>query len=97
MQILILDPARSSLDAPEAVIGIIGSAHPTPAEKLQSVEALTHYAADGWAIAGDPTTPIGQLAAAVARTAAARFLPADEQTIRTSQARVHDRPPMLPE
>ncbi|WP_271175443.1 hypothetical protein [Leifsonia poae] len=38
------------------------------------METLSHYVTDGWAIAADPHTPIGWLAALTAETACVPFI-----------------------
>ena len=38
------------------------------------METVSRYAVDGWAIAADPHTPIGRLAALTAETACVPFL-----------------------
>ncbi|MGO4298743.1 hypothetical protein [Leifsonia sp. RAF41] len=41
------------------------------------MDIVSRYAADGWAIAADPHTPIGHLAALTAETACVPFLALD--------------------
>jgi hypothetical protein len=63
--------------APElqgGLIGVEGFPDPTAAKKHEFVEAISHYLMDGWAIAADPTTPIGRLAALNAETACMPFV-----------------------
>ncbi|MFE4951944.1 hypothetical protein ACFQ9V_17720 [Leifsonia sp. NPDC056665] len=38
------------------------------------MDTVSRYAADGWAIAADPRTPIGRLAALTAETACVPFV-----------------------
>ncbi len=51
-----------------------GSPNPTGAEKQECVETVSRYAIDGWAVASDPNTPIGWLAALTAETACVPFV-----------------------
>ena len=51
-----------------------GSSNPAPAEKKDCVETISEYGTDGWAIAADPNTPIGWLAALTAETACVPFV-----------------------
>jgi len=53
---------------------VVGSTSPTPEEKKECVDTVSRYAVDGWAIAADPHTPIGCLAALSAETACVPFL-----------------------
>jgi hypothetical protein len=43
--------------------------NPTATEKQECIETVSRYVRDGWAIAADPNTPIGWLAALTAETA----------------------------
>jgi hypothetical protein len=53
---------------------VAGSADPTAAEKKECVEIVSQYVMDGWAIAANPRTPIGWLAAITAETACVPFV-----------------------
>jgi hypothetical protein len=63
--------------APElqgGLIGVEGSSNPTAAEKQECVETVSAYVMDGWAIAADPRTAIGWLAALTAEAACVPFV-----------------------
>ncbi|MDR6611081.1 hypothetical protein [Leifsonia sp. 1010] len=59
------------------LMGVVGSVFPTAEEKKECVETVARYAADGWAIAADPHTLIGRLAALTAEAAAVPFMRLD--------------------
>lgn len=69
MRVFIIDSSNMAPELQGGLIGVEGSSDPTAAEKQECVETVSHYVMDGWAIAADPTTPIGWLAALTAETA----------------------------
>jgi len=74
MRVFIIDTSNMDLELPGGLIGVEGSSMPTATEKQECVEAISHYVTDGWAIAADPFTPIGWLAAIAAETAGVPFV-----------------------
>ncbi|MGO4592648.1 hypothetical protein AB4Z18_02405 [Leifsonia sp. 2TAF2] len=74
MRVFIIDTRRMAPELQGGLLGVEGASNPTPAEKMECVETVSQYAMDGWAIAADPTTPIGWLAALTAETACVPFV-----------------------
>ena len=74
MRVFIIDTRNMGPEVQGGLIGVVGSATPNAAEKRECVETVARYAKDGWAIAADPFTPIGRLAALTAETACVPFL-----------------------
>jgi hypothetical protein len=76
MRVFIIDTSNMGPELQGGLIGVVGSVSvfPTAAEKKECVETVARYAADGWAIAADPRTLIGRLAALTAETACVPFL-----------------------
>ena len=74
MRVYIIDTSNMDPELQGGLIGVGGSSNPTPAEKTECVETVSHYATDGWAIAADPHTSIGWLAALTAETACVPFV-----------------------
>ncbi|MEN2739958.1 hypothetical protein ABCS02_19355 [Microbacterium sp. X-17] len=74
MRVFIIDTRNMGPELQGGLIGVVGSPNPTAEEKRECVEMVSRYAVDGWAIAADPLTPIGQLAALTAETACVPFL-----------------------
>ena len=74
MRVFIIDASNMGPELQGGLIGVMGSVEPTAEEKKECVETVSRYAVDGWAIAADPHTPIGRLAAVTAETACARFV-----------------------
>lgn len=74
MRVFIIDTANLGPELRGGLIGVVGSASPTAEEKKATVETVSRYAMDGWAIAADPHTPIGHLAAVTAETACVPFV-----------------------
>ena len=74
MRVFIIDTSNMAPELEGGLIGVAGSSNPTAAEKQDCVETISRYVMDGWAIAADPHTPIGWLAALTAETACAPFL-----------------------
>jgi hypothetical protein len=74
MRVFIMDTSKMGPELQGGMIGVVGSAIPTSEEKRECVETVSRYAKDGWAIAADPITPIGRLAAMTAETACVPFV-----------------------
>ncbi|MEN2739623.1 hypothetical protein ABCS02_17665 [Microbacterium sp. X-17] len=74
MRLFIIDASNMGPEVQGGLIGVVGSASPSAEEKRECVETVSRYAVDGWAIAADPRTPIGRLAAITAETAGVPFL-----------------------
>lgn len=77
MRVFIIDTTHMGPELQRGLIGVVGAASPTPQEKKECVDTVSRYAVDGWAIAADPHTPIGYLAALTAETACVPFLALD--------------------
>jgi hypothetical protein len=74
MRVFIIDTRNMGPELQQGMIGVVGSDSPSPAEKQECVDTVSRYAVDGWAIAADPRTPIGRLAALTAETACVPFV-----------------------
>ncbi len=74
MRVFVIYASNIGPELQGGLIGVVGSVFPTAEEKKKCVETVARYAADGWAIAGDPRTLIGRLAALTAETAAVPFV-----------------------
>lgn len=74
MRVFIIDTRNMAPELQAGLIGVEGSSNPTAAEKQECVETVSEYMLNGWAIAADPNTPIGWLAALTAETACVRFV-----------------------
>ncbi|MGO4592585.1 hypothetical protein AB4Z18_02060 [Leifsonia sp. 2TAF2] len=74
MRVFIIDTSDMDPELQGGLIGVKGSMNPTRAEKQECVETVSRYVMDGWAIAADPNTPIGWLAALTAETACVPFV-----------------------
>ena len=74
MRVFIIDTSNMAPEVRGGLIGVVGSSDPTPAEKQECVETVSRYVVDGWAIAADPSTPIGWLSALTAETACVPFV-----------------------
>ena len=74
MRVFIIDTSDMAPELQGGLIGVEGSANPTAAEKQECVETVSTYVMDGWAIAADPHTAIGWLAALTTETACAPFV-----------------------
>ena len=74
MRVFIIDTRNMSPELQGGLLGVEGPFDPTPAEKRECVETVSRYVMDGWAIAADPHTPLGWLAALTAETACAPFV-----------------------
>ncbi|MEV8212524.1 hypothetical protein [Leifsonia sp. NPDC077715] len=74
MRVFIIDTGDMGSELQGGLLGVEGSSNPTAAEKKECVETVSKYVTDGWAIAADPHTPIGWLAALTAETACIPFV-----------------------
>ncbi|WP_434318183.1 hypothetical protein [Leifsonia sp. P73] len=74
MRVFIIDTRNMAPELQGGLMGVEGTSNPTAAEKQECIETMSHYATDGWAIAADPYTPIGLLAALTAETACVPFV-----------------------
>ena len=74
MRVFIIDARNIGPDLHGGLIGVVGSLSPDAQEKKECVEMVSRYALDGWAIAADPHTQIGWLAALTAETACVPFI-----------------------
>lgn len=74
MRVFIIDTNNMAPELQGGLIGVEGSSNPTAAEKQECVETVSTYVMDGWAIAADPRTPIGWLAALIAEAACVPFV-----------------------
>ena len=74
MRVFIIDTRSTAPELQGGLLGVEGSSNPTPAEKQECVETVSQCVMDGWAIAADPKTPIGWLAAITAETACVPFV-----------------------
>jgi hypothetical protein len=74
MRAFIIDTSNMAPELHGGLIGVEGSSNPNATEKQECVETVSRYALDGWAIAADPHTPIGWLAALTAETACVPFV-----------------------
>ncbi|MFF2050320.1 hypothetical protein ACFVU2_01845 [Leifsonia sp. NPDC058194] len=74
MRVFIISTANMGPELRGGLIGVVGSANPSADEKTECVEALSRLVAEGWAIAADPHTVIGRLAAIAAEAGAAPFV-----------------------
>ena len=74
MRVFIIDTSNMAPELQGGLIGVEGSFNPTAAEKQECVETVSTYVMDGWAIAADPHTPIGWLAALAAEAACVPFV-----------------------
>ena len=74
MRVFVIDTRNMGPELQGGLVGVVGSTSPSAEEKRECVETVSRYAVDGWAIAADPRTPIGRLAAMTAETACVPFV-----------------------
>ncbi|QNE36836.1 hypothetical protein [Leifsonia shinshuensis] len=77
MRVFAIDTRNMGPELQGGLIGVVGSINPSAEEKRECVETVSGYALDGWAIAADPRTPVGRLAALTAETACVPFVAFD--------------------
>lgn len=85
MRVFIIDTSNMAPELHGGLIGVEGSPNPGAAEKQECVETVSQYVMDGWAIAADPHTPIGWLAALTAETACVPFVNLTRLAIEVSE------------
>lgn len=85
MRVFVIDTRNMGPELQGGLIGVEGSESPTVEEKRECVETVSRYAADGWAIAADPHTPIGRVAALTAESACVPFLNFSRLEVRANQ------------
>lgn len=83
MRVFVIDTRNMGPELQGGMIGVVGSLSPSPEDKRECVETVSRYVLDGWAIAADPFTPLGRLAALTAETACVPFL--DLSTLRDNR------------
>ncbi|MEN2736433.1 hypothetical protein ABCS02_01475 [Microbacterium sp. X-17] len=74
MRVFIIETSNMAPELHGGLVGVEGSPNPTAVEKRECIETVSTYVMDGWAIAADPHTPIGWLAAFTAETACVPFV-----------------------
>lgn len=74
MRVFVIDTKNMGPELRGGLIAVVGSASPTTLEKTECVEVISGYALDGWAIAADPHTLIGRIAARTAQSAGVPFV-----------------------
>ena len=74
MRVFIIEASNMAPELRGGLVGVEGPANPTAAEKRECIETVSTYVMDGWAIAADPHTPMGWLAALTAETACVPFV-----------------------
>ncbi|WP_295123324.1 hypothetical protein [uncultured Leifsonia sp.] len=74
MRVFIIDTSNMPPELQGGLIGVEGSSNPDASEKRECIETVSRYVMDGWAIAADPSTPVGWLAAVTAETACVPFV-----------------------
>jgi hypothetical protein len=74
MRVFVIDTSNMGPELQGGLIGVVGSVDPSAEEKQECVDTVSRYAMDGWAIAADPHTTIGWLAAVTAETACVPFV-----------------------
>ncbi|NUU08446.1 hypothetical protein [Leifsonia sp. C5G2] len=74
MRVFAIDTRNMGPELQGGLIGVVGSISPSAEEKRECIETVSRYAVDGWAIAADPRTSIGRLAALTAETACVPFV-----------------------
>ena len=74
MRVFIIYTSNMAPELQGGLIGVEGSPNPTAAEKQECIDTVSTHAMDGWAIAANPHTPIGWLAALTAETACVPFV-----------------------
>lgn len=87
MRVFVIDASNMGPEFQGGLIGVVGSVFPTAEEKNECVDTVSRYAADGWAVAADPRTLIGRLAALTAEAACVPFVRLDGARLKRSTAR----------
>lgn len=87
MRVFIIDTTQMGPELQGGLIGVVGSANPSAEEKKECVDTVSRYAVDGWAIAADPFSPLGRLAALTAEAACVPFMRLDGARLRQQATR----------
>ena len=74
MRVFVIDTKNMGPELQGGLIAVVGSEQPDAEEKKLCVDTVSQYATDGWAIAADPHTPVGRLAAITAEAARVPFV-----------------------
>lgn len=74
MRVFIIDTSNMAPELQGGLIGVEGSPNPTAEETRECIETVSTHVMDGWAIAADPQTTIGWLAALTVETACVPFV-----------------------
>jgi len=74
MNLFILDTRDRGSKYRGGLVCVVGSSSPIAEEKKACIDVVSRYAMEGWAIAADPHTLIGRLAARTACAAGAPFV-----------------------
>ncbi|MEN2741706.1 hypothetical protein ABCS02_28310 [Microbacterium sp. X-17] len=81
MRVFVIDTRNMGPELQGGLIGVVGSLSPSSEEKRECVETVSKCAVDGWAIAANPFTPIGRLAALTAEAACVPFVRLDDHRV----------------
>ena len=87
MRVFVIGTSNMGPGLQGGLVGVVGSNEPGSDEKRECVELVSRYAVDGWAIAADPHTPIGWLAALTAEAACIPFVRLDSARVAERAAR----------
>lgn len=74
MRVFVIDASNMGPELRGGLIGVVGSNSPSSEETHECIETVSRYVLDGWAVAADPATPIGRLAALTAEAACVPFV-----------------------
>ena len=74
MRVFVIDTRNMGPELQGGLIGVVGSLSPSREERRECVETVSRYVVDGWAIAADPVTVIGRLAALTAEAGCMPFV-----------------------
>lgn len=104
MRVYIIDTTHMTPELKSGLIGVDGTGGASTEQLQECIETLSRYADDGWAIAADPHTIIGRLAALTAHAAGvpfvtvgnARFSRSSVSTIMSTRGRNPDSARPLP-
>lgn len=74
MRVFVIDTRNMGPELQGGLILVVGTSSPSAEEKQECVDTVSRYALDGWAIAADPFTTLGRLAALTAEAACVPFV-----------------------
>lgn len=74
MRVFIISTTNMGPELRGGLIGVTGPIRLSGPQKRECVEELSRYVAEGWAIAADPTTVVGRIAALTAEAACVPFV-----------------------